>query len=99
MNINQIQTKSKIERLEARLTKQQKDLIQRAADIQGRTVSDFIITVAQKEAQQVIREHEVISLSTEASRKFVDLLLNPPEPNEYLRKAYEDSKKYIIDET
>jgi uncharacterized protein (DUF1778 family) len=37
-------TRSKNERLEARITKEQKEIFQRAAELQGRTLTDFVIS-------------------------------------------------------
>jgi uncharacterized protein (DUF1778 family) len=75
------------ERLEARVSAEQKALLQRAADLQGRTLSDFIIGSAQRAAEEIIREHTVITLTAQDSRAFVEALLNPPAPNERLRAA------------
>lgn len=77
----------KAERLEARLSRAQKDLIQHAADLLGRTLTDFVISSSQETAQRVIREHEIVSLTTRESRNFVDALSNPPKPNAALKKA------------
>ena len=78
---------AKRERLEARVSAEQKALLQRAADLQGRTLSDFIIGSAQRAAEEIIREHTVITLTAQDSRAFVEALLNPPAPNERLRAA------------
>lgn len=79
--------RSKIERLEARITKEQKELFQRAADIQGRTLTDFVITSVLDAAKRAIQEHEMITLSARDREVFVEALLNPPAPNEKLRAA------------
>ncbi len=75
------------ERLEARVSHEQKALIQRAADLLGRSLSDFIVGSAQRAAEEVLREHEVMTLTARDSRAFVEALLNPPAPNEQLRAA------------
>lgn len=77
----------KAERLEARLSSAQKELIQKAADLQGRSLTDFVISSSQEKAQQVIREHEIISLSSDESKLFVDALFSEREPNTALRQA------------
>ncbi len=81
----------KAERLEARLSYSQKELIQHAADLLGRTLTDFVITSSQETAKRVIREHEIVTLTARESRSFVDALSNPPEPNAALKKA---AKRY-----
>lgn len=80
--------KSKPERLEARLPADAKAIIQRAADISGRSVSDFVVSSALEAAKETIREHEIIVLSARDSITFVEALLNPKGPNVALRKAF-----------
>jgi uncharacterized protein (DUF1778 family) len=79
---------SKTERLEARASVEEKEAIQHAADLEGRSLSDFVVTRAYAAAQEVIHAHEVLTLSPRASRAFVEALLNPPAPNEPLRAAF-----------
>ena len=81
-------TKPKPERLEARLPADAKAIIQRAADLSGRSVSDFVVSSALEAAKETIREHEVIVLSARDSITFIEALLNPKGPNEALRKAF-----------
>jgi uncharacterized protein (DUF1778 family) len=84
-------------RLATRITEEQKILLQRAADIQGRSLSDFVIESAQRVAEAVIRAHEVITLSTEDSRAFAEALLNPPAPNERLREAFARYQQEVVE--
>lgn len=81
----------KFERFEARLTTVQKQLIQRAADLLGRSLSDFVVSASQKAARKLIREHNIIKLSVEDSERFAQALLNPPEPSATLKAA---AKRY-----
>jgi uncharacterized protein (DUF1778 family) len=77
----------KRERLEARVTSEQKALFQRAADLQGRSLTDFVVSALHDAAEDAIRSHHVLTLSAHDSRIFAEALMNPPEPNEYARKA------------
>ena len=77
----------KVERLEARITPLQKELLERAAAIEGRTLTDFVVSSAQTAARRVIQEHEVFELNARDREVFVHALLKPPAPNEKLRKA------------
>ena len=77
----------KVERLEARITPQQKRMIARAATLRGTTVTNFLVESAQQAALETIRDFEALSLRDEASRVFVGALLNPPKPNAALRAA------------
>lgn len=85
--------RSKAERLEARVTKEQKELFQRAADIQGRTLTDFVVSSVLDIAKQVIMEHENMILTKQDQEVFVAALLNPPEPSAKLRNAAQRYKQ------
>jgi uncharacterized protein (DUF1778 family) len=74
-------------RLEARVSAAQKSLLQQAAALSGRTLSEFVVASAQDAARRVIAEHESIRLSREEQLAFVQALLNPPEPNARLKRA------------
>lgn len=73
------------ERLEARVTVDQKNLIERAAALEGRTVTDFVLTSVQEAARRAIEQHHRLDLSVRDSEAFVDALLSPQPVNERLR--------------
>ncbi len=73
------------QRLETRVTAEQKMLIERAAALQGRTVTDFVLTSVQDAARRAIEEHQQLELSVRDSQAFVDALLNPKPVNDRLR--------------
>jgi uncharacterized protein (DUF1778 family) len=78
---------SKVERLEARISKEQKELFQRAAELQGRTLTDFVISSVLDAAKRAIQEHEMMTLSVRDREVFVEALLNPPDPSNKLQAA------------
>lgn len=82
------QQSSKTARLEARITREGLAVVRRAAEIQGRSISDFVVAAAQEAAQKAVAEVELIRLSREAQETFAALLLNPPKPNRALKKAF-----------
>ncbi len=85
----------KRERLEARVSAYQRSVLQRAADIQGRSLSDFVIENAQRAAEDVIRGHSVIQLSVRDTVAFMDALHHPPAPSARLRAAAEQYKREV----
>lgn len=85
----------KNERLEFRIPQNLKLVLQRAAAIQGRSLSDFLATTAEKAANEVIRENQIIRLSVEDSLAFANALFNSPKPNNKLQSAYATYKKYV----
>ena len=74
-------------RLEARITENQKALLQRAADLTGRSLTEFVVSSAQEAALRAVRQREVLTLTPEDSKAFVEALLNPPAPGPRLREA------------
>ena len=82
-------------RLEARLPVDVHAMLKRAAQIQGRTLTDFVVTAAQEAARHTIEDAEIIRLSAEGQRRFAEALLNPPEPNEALKRAFEHHRRLV----
>jgi len=76
-----------VARLEARVDPEIKALWQKAADLEGRTLTDFVIASVQAAACKVIEQHQILKLSVEDSEAFVNALLNPPKPNDALKAA------------
>lgn len=87
--------KSRIARLEARLSPSQKSVLQRAAALSGRTLSEFVVASAQEAASKVIQDQESIRLSRVEQRAFVKALLAPPATSARLRKAAAAYKKHL----
>lgn len=83
--LNTPRTRVRNERLETRVTAEQKNLIEQAAALQGRSVTDFVLTSVQDAARRAIEEHQHLNLSVRDSQAFVDALLNPPPVNDRLR--------------
>jgi len=83
----------KKERLEARLDFEQKAVIQRAAELEGRSITDFVVQNAYQAAKKVIEDNTIIHLSALDSKKLVELLMRPAEPSPYLQKTAEEYKQ------
>jgi uncharacterized protein (DUF1778 family) len=82
-------------RLQMRISRDQRRLLQRAADLQGRSLTDFVIGCAEEAAVRTIQETRVIRLTPRDSRIFAEALLNPLPPNPALRRAYRRYKTLI----
>lgn len=80
-------------RLELRIAPEEKDLIDRAATLSGSNTTDFIRSTMLAASREAVRTHEVIKLTTEGSRVFVEALMNPPEPNENLRALAREAQE------
>jgi uncharacterized protein (DUF1778 family) len=84
-------------RIEARIAPDALAIVRRAAEIQGRSISDFVVAAAQEAARKTVAEVEVIRLSREAQERFVSLLLDPPPPSDALLRALKRHKSLIAD--
>jgi uncharacterized protein (DUF1778 family) len=76
-------------RIEARITPTVLAVVRRAAEIQGRSVSDFVVAAAQEAASRTIEETEILRLSVEDQRLIAEAILNPPEPSPALIRAFQ----------
>ena len=74
-------------RLEARLPASVYATLKRAAELKGRSITDFVVSAAHEAAQRAIEEEGVIRLSAEDQLRFAEALINPPPTNEALRRA------------
>ena len=84
----------KAERLEARLSPGQKELIERAAALRGTSVTEFVVASAQEAATTTIKDFDVLHLRDQAREVFINAVLNPPAPNKAARTAAEWYKKH-----
>lgn len=82
-------------RVEARIAPDSLEIIRRAAEIQGRSISDFIVAAAQDAARKAVEEVEVLRLSRQAQEQFTTVLLNPPTPTAALTKAFKRHRSLI----
>lgn len=82
-------------RLEARVAPKVLDLIKRAAEAKGSSLSDFVVAAAREAAARELQEQNIIRLSAQEQRQFVALLLDPPKANKALKRAAAAHKKLI----
>jgi uncharacterized protein (DUF1778 family) len=76
------------ERLEARVTAKQKALFREAADLQGVTLTDFIVSSVHQAAMRTLEARRVLEVSRHDQQVFVQALLRPVPPNARLRAAW-----------
>ena len=88
-------TSTKSERLQLRLTNQQKDIIARAAQVKQTTMTNFILEKSYEAAVEVLSEQTIFSLTDEEWDNFCQALEAPPKPIPALRKLL--SEKSVFD--
>lgn len=79
--------KARAYRFDARLNQEQKVLIQHAADLEGRSMTDFVLHSAEIAAERTIEERAMLILSARESEAFVNAILHAAEPGTVLRAA------------
>ena len=84
-----------IARLEARLPASVYAMVKRAAELKGRSITDFVVTAAQDAAQRTIEEEGIIRLTAEDQKRFAQALINPPPPNAALKRAIRRHTKLV----
>ena len=88
-------TPNRVERLGFRLDEETKDLIERAAHLSRRKVSDFCVTALTDTARRTIAEHETLALSDRDRKAFFDALIRPPKFPERLVAALAQHKRRV----
>ena len=74
--------------INVRLTTKLRDLIDRAAEVVGKTRSDFILESARKHAIDVLLDQRLFSLDAKQYEEFLRVLDQPAEPNARLKKLF-----------
>lgn len=82
-------------RLEARISPDLHSMLKRAAELQGRTMTDFVVSAVQDAAQHAIERAEVVRLSLTDQQSFAQAMLSPPAPAPALKRAFARRKKLL----
>ncbi len=84
------------ERLGFRVDEPTKALIERAAQLERRKLTDFCMTALTEAARRTIAEHETLVLSERDRIVFFDTLANPPVPSVRLQRAFAAHKRRVV---
>lgn len=85
----------KSERLEARISPELKARLQKAVELRGSSLSEFVSRSIEEAANEVIRDHQMLTLSSQDSLFFMNAIVNPSKPNRRLKSAYARYKKEV----
>jgi uncharacterized protein (DUF1778 family) len=88
-------TAGRPDRISLRLGRDAKRKLERAAAYSDKTLTDFVIDVALQKADAIVRRHEVITLTRAEWERFQAMLLEPPEPNKRLKKAFAEHARVV----
>ena len=89
------ETPARAARIEARIAPDVLAAVKRAAEIQGRSVSDFMVAAAREAAERTIEETQIIRLSLADQERLAEALINPPAPNEALKRAFAAHRELV----
>lgn len=82
-------------RVEARIAPDMLAMVRRAAELEGRSLSDFLVNAAQEAARRTIERVQIIQLSVEEQERFANLLLDPPAPAAAMKRAADAHRKLL----
>jgi uncharacterized protein (DUF1778 family) len=82
-------------RLEARISKELHATLKRAADLQNRTMTDFVVTAVQEAVRNTFEQTEVLRLSLADQERFAQALLSPPKATPALKRAFARHRKLV----
>lgn len=88
-------TEKRSDRINLRLQKSAKILLERAAGFEGKTVSNFILTCALDKAQKTIRQQEIMTLTAKNAERFLAALAEPLSFNEQLTDALAEHSERV----
>ncbi|WP_022900199.1 DUF1778 domain-containing protein [Humibacter albus] len=83
-------TPLKAARIEVRVTVEQKKLIERAAALKGRSITDFVSMLAAEEAEEILRAEHSIALPAETFDALLRALDEPPRALPELKRLFEE---------
>lgn len=89
------QSPARTTRLEARLSPDSLAVLKRAAEIQGRSLSDFVVSAAQEAAHKAIAETQIVRIALVDQQALSAALADPPEPVDALRRASQAHRRLI----
>lgn len=88
-------TATTMARFDARLPRDVRDLLIRAADLEGVTLTDFVISAAKRAAERSIEKSSILRLSMEDSVHFAKAMVGPaPKPTETLQRAFQRHRDF-----
>ena len=81
-------------RLDVRLPNQLKQIIQQAAELNGQSITDFVVSTLIETARRVVQQERLTVLSDRDRDIFLKLLDADAKPNQALRKAASSYRKH-----
>ena len=83
------------DRIDVRISKEQKEFVRYASELRGfKNLSEFVVYCINSEANKIVKENNLIVKTIEDKKIFLNAILNPPSPNEKLKRAQLNYQKF-----
>jgi uncharacterized protein (DUF1778 family) len=82
--------------MKAQIAPEAPAVVRRAAELDGRSVSDFVVKAVQDAARRRIESEHVIRLAIEDQFAFAEMLLNPPPLADAMERALAVHKRLAL---
>jgi uncharacterized protein (DUF1778 family) len=79
-----------------RVDAETKRLLQRAAALERRSLTDYCLSALSEATRATIHRHQSLILRDRDRAAFFDALVRPPKPNARLRRAFRAAGKRIV---
>lgn len=83
--------------MECRMTADTQELLRAAAQMSGRSVTDFVVAAATAAAHELIEKTTAIRLHLADQQRFADAILSPAEPTDALVRAFQRRQQRLGD--
>lgn len=83
-------------RMGFRVDAETKRLVERAAALERRSLTDFCLSALTEATRATITRHESLVLSDRDRAAFFDALVRPPKPNARLRRAFRSARERVV---
>lgn len=83
------------ERLGFRVDPRTKALVERAAQLERRNLTDYCLSALTEAAQETIARHGTLDLSATDREAFFEALVHPPEPTPRLQRAFDAERRVV----
>ncbi|WP_380768718.1 type II toxin-antitoxin system TacA family antitoxin [Sphingobium indicum] len=81
--------------MEARIPVQVYDQMQRAARLRGMTLTGYLLATAGEDARRAVEDADILRLAREDQIRFAQALIDPPTPNDRLKRAASRHRELI----
>ncbi len=79
-----------LERFDIRIPSDTKQMLSKAAEINGSTLTALVMSAAMDKAREILQAHQLFELNEADWQLFMSTIESPPEPNDYLKAAWDD---------